>query len=59
MKKHKCPYCAKKYQSIKDYDKHMQKIHGLNPVEIKETTDDEKSEFVKQCEEMLSKKKQK
>ena len=51
--KYKCPCCPKKYQSEKDLDKHIRKIHKLNPVSIKYIPESEKSEFVKQCLNVL------
>jgi uncharacterized C2H2 Zn-finger protein len=57
MKKHKCPYCPKSFQSPKDLDKHLQKIHKLSPITIKETTSAEKAEFIDQCMELMEKSK--
>lgn len=56
--KEKCPWCPKQYQSEKDLDEHLKKIHGLSIADIKKRTEKEKSEFVKQCKEILDEIKQ-
>jgi len=49
----KCPQCPKEYQSQKDLDKHMKKIHGLSPVKLKKISEERKSDLVKKCLELL------
>lgn len=49
----KCPLCPKEYQSENDLDEHLKKIHGLSIASIKKRTEGEKSEFVKQCLDIL------
>lgn len=56
MKRNKCPYCPKSFQSPKDLDRHLRKKHGLSPVTLKETTSEEKAKFIEQCQEMLEEK---
>jgi len=54
MKK-KCHLCPKKYQSQNDLDDHLRKIHGLTVAHIKQYSEEEKSNFIKQCQEILNK----
>lgn len=49
----KCPCCPKTYQSSNDLDRHLQKIHGLSPVSLRNVPESEKSDFVKQCLKLL------
>lgn len=55
MNKYQCTQCPKSFQSKKDLDRHMQRVHGLTPVKIPEKYDEGKSEFAKQCAELLDK----
>lgn len=55
MKKYKCQYCSKSYQSYKDLDRHLQKIHGLKPTKFKKSTKEEQSEFINQCLKLMDK----
>jgi len=54
MKRKKCNQCPKSFQSQRDLDRHMQKIHGLVPVDIPKKSDEEKSEFSKKCAEIMN-----
>lgn len=61
MSKNKCMYCPKKFQSINDLDRHLQKIHGLSHAKIRHLSKSEKSEqqslFINQCLRFLEEKK--
>ena len=54
MKKYKCQFCPKSFQSKNDLEKHLKRIHGLTIAELKEHSDDEKSEFINQCLEIMN-----
>lgn len=45
----KCPACPKEYQSKKDLEQHLKKIHGLSIAKIRPTQSEEQTEFVKKC----------
>lgn len=49
MKKYKCQFCLKSFQSEKDLKKHLERIHGLTVAEMEGHTEEEQSEFVEQC----------
>lgn len=49
MKKFKCPYCPKSYQSKNDLVKHAKRIHGLSIATLKKLSEEEKTDFMAQC----------
>ena len=49
MKKYKCQFCLKSYQSKNDLEKHLQRIHGLTIATLKELSEKGKTEFMEQC----------
>lgn len=53
--KEKCPLCPKEYQSENELDEHLKRIHGSSIAKIKKGTEGEKSDFAKQCAELLDK----
>jgi len=55
MGKYKCQFCPKSFQSKKDLEKHLKRIHGLTIAKLKEHSNEEKSEFTKQCLEIMDK----
>lgn len=61
MSKNKCQYCPKKFQSINDLDRHLQKIHGLSHAKIRTLSDTQTSEqqsiFVRRSLDLLNEKK--
>lgn len=61
MSKNNCQYCPKKFQSLNDLDRHLQKIHGLSPARIrhasKSKTSEQQSLFINQCLRFLEERK--
>ena len=55
MKKYKCHLCPKSYQSKKGLIKHLERIHGITLAKLEKHSDEEKSEFMNQCLELLDK----
>jgi len=49
----KCHLCSKQYQSPKDLEKHLKKIHGLSISHTKDFSEEEKTDFAKQCAKIL------
>lgn len=49
----KCPKCPKEYQSEKDLERHLKRIHGLSVVVLKQHSEEDKSEFMKKCLDVL------
>ena len=54
MKKYKCPYCPKSYQSKNDLVKHAKRIHGLTIATLKKLSEEEKTDFMAQCLEIMN-----
>ena len=55
----KCPLCPKEYQSEKDLQRHMKRIHGLSVAVLNQHSKKEQSEFLQKCVKLLKEKKQK
>ena len=53
MKK-KCPLCTKTFQSIRDWEGHLRKIHGLSEAHIKLHSEEQKTEFAQKCARILN-----
>jgi hypothetical protein len=49
MKKYKCKFCPKSFQSEKDLEKHLKRIHGLTIATLEKLSDEGKTEFMDQC----------
>jgi uncharacterized C2H2 Zn-finger protein len=50
----KCPLCPKEYQSENDLQIHVKKIHGLTVAVVRQRSEEEKSEFMNRCLELLN-----
>ena len=55
----KCPQCPKEYQSEKDLERHLKRIHGLSVAVLKQYSDEEREEFLDRCLEQLKEQKRK
>jgi len=53
--KYKCPYCPKSYQHKDDLVEHAKRIHGLSVATLKKLSEEEKTDFIVQCLEIMNK----
>ena len=49
----KCPKCPKEYQSEKDLERHLKRIHGLSVAVLKQHSEEEQEKFLDRCLEQL------
>jgi len=52
--RYKCPYCPKTFRDKEDLVAHAKRIHGLSIATLKKLSEEEKTDLLAQCLEIMN-----